>query len=226
MHCLTESRFGGAAVIEVVIAENQASIRAGYVALLSSQSDIKVVGEAASGRDALEVCLKLKPHVVLMDLHMPCLRGSAAIDGFTATSELVSKWPEAKVIILTNWSGDENIQRARKAGAKGYILKDAEFEDILKAIRTVSIGKEYIWAEIASQLSDSVNLPSLSVIETEILGLMGRGFSNEKISNELRLSIEQVKSHGVRMFRKLNASNRVEAINIGRRRGLIPPGEY
>jgi two-component system, NarL family, response regulator len=208
--------------ISVMVVENQSSIREGFKALLNFVPDIDVVAEAASADEAVENAIRDKPDVILMDLHMPS-SSSILKDGFGATAAICKEWPEAKILILTNWDGDENVHRALACGAKGYILKDADFEEIAKAIRTLQIGKRYIWSEIANQLSERESLPKLSPTETKILELMAEGASNEKIAELVQMSIEQVKTSNVRLYKKIGVGNRVEAVNCGRRRGLIPP---
>lgn len=204
-----------------MIVENQSSIREGFKALLSFIPDIDVVAEAAFADEAVQKAIRIKPDVILMDLHMPS-SNSIIQDGFTATEAICKAWPEAKILIVTNWDGDENIHKAVVCGAKGYILKDAEFQEVAKAIRMINLGKRYIWSEIASQLSERENFEKLTATETRILLLMAEGASNEHISESLNLSIDQVKTGNVRMFRKMGVGNRVEAINCGRKRGLIP----
>jgi len=129
--------------IRIMLVENQSSIRSGFRALFSFIEDIEVVAEAASADEAVQKALQERPDVILMDLHLPS-NSSILKDGFAATSAICKDWPEAKVLIITNWDGDENIHRALVSGAKGYILKDADFEEIGRAIRTLQLGKRYI----------------------------------------------------------------------------------
>jgi DNA-binding NarL/FixJ family response regulator len=195
-------------VIRVVLADDHAVVRAGLEQLLSGTDDIEVVGTAADGAEALEVVRDQHPDVVLMDLQMP------RVDGVTATRLVREQVPETQVVVLTSYSDGARIVAALDAGAVGYLLKDAEPEDVLEGVRSVSRGESPIHPRAARQLltaRSSAGGPRLTPRETEVLTLVRQGLANKQIARRLGISERTVKAHLTSVFAAIGVADRTQA---------------
>lgn len=211
----------------IIIADDQSLFREGLHTLLSVQSEFDVVGEAGSGEEVLRLVAEQLPDVVLMDLRMP------GIDGVDATRRLHEKYPEVKVIVLTTFDDDEDVFEGLRAGAVGYLLKDVSSSKLFEAIRAASKGEYFllpsITAKIVSELKrvsattvKNVQLvESLSVREMEVLKLVSNGMNNKEIADALVISEGTVKNHLSSILAKLSARDRIQAVEIARRNGLL-----
>ncbi|KPL85376.1 response regulator transcription factor [Herpetosiphon geysericola] len=205
-------------MIRVAIVEDQRIVREGLIAVLEDEASIAIVGEAANGQEALHLYAQELPDVVLMDLQMPVM------DGPTAIGQLCQRWPQAKVLVLTTYATDEFIWAALRAGAKGYLLKDASADELVSAIQAVARGMTHLAPDIAAKLVAGVSNPqpeSLTPRELEVLHLLGRGRSNSEIALELDIALRTVKVHVQNILGKLGATNRTEAVSIAVRQKLI-----
>src|SRR5580700_9819609 len=190
-------------------------LREGIAALVASQSDMKLVGEASTGREALEQFRKHRPDLTLMDLQMPDM------DGIQATVAICSEFPEARIIILTTYKGDVQVLRALKAGARGYLLKSLLRRELLETIRAVHAGQKRIPAELAAQVADHLADDSLTSREIDVLRLIAAGNANKIVADKLSITEETVKGHVKSILSKLGANDRTHAVTIGLKRGII-----
>jgi len=201
--------------IRVLIADDHVTVREGLVAMIGRQPDMTVVGAAANGREAVELWQKHRPDVVLLDLRMPMLDGVGAID------EIHRQEAAARVIVLTTFDTDNEISQAIKAGAKGYLLKDAPREELLECIRKVHAGEMWIPPLLVAKLAAGMSSEALTGREVDVLTLLARGKSNKEIGANLYISETTVKTHLRSIFAKLNVLSRTEAITAASRRGLV-----
>jgi len=201
--------------IRVLIADDHSVVREGLVSLISHKADMTVVGEAANGREAVELWKEHRPDVTLLDLRMPELDGVGTIKEIRASDE------KARIVVLTTFDGDEDIYRAIQAGAKGYLLKDAPREALMDFIRRVHAGETCVPVHLAAKLAERVSGKTVSERESDVLKLMAQGKSNKQISSALFISEGTVKSHVKGIFAKLNVISRTEAVTKATRRGLI-----
>ena len=202
--------------IRVLLAEDHEVVRDGLAAIIDYQPDMTVVGHACNGEEAVERFAELKPDITLMDLRMPGMGGAPAIEAIR------KKFGDARIIVLTTYDGDENIYRALKAGAKGYLLKDSGKDDLLSAIRAVHEGRSYVPAEIATRLVTRTQAGApLTRREIEVLQLMAEGKSNKEIGAALFISEGTVKTHVNSIHEKLSVSDRTEAVIVALKRGII-----
>jgi two-component system NarL family response regulator len=201
--------------IRVLIADDHVTVREGLVAMIGRQPDMTVVGEAANGREAVELWRIHRPDVVLLDLRMPMLDGVGAID------EIHRQEAAARVIVLTTFDTDNEISQAIKAGAKGYLLKDAPREELLQCIRKVHAGEMWIPPLLVAKLAAGMSSEALTGREVDVLTLLARGKSNKEIGANLYISETTVKTHLRSIFAKLNVLSRTEAITAASRRGLV-----
>jgi DNA-binding NarL/FixJ family response regulator len=222
-------------VIRVLIADDQAMVRQGFGALLAAQPDLLVVGDAANGADAVTAARRLDPDIVLMDVRMPVL------DGLEATRRLVGSRPEGserpKVLILTTFDLDDYVYEALRAGASGFLLKDAPAADLVHAVRVVAGGEALLApsvtrrliAEFAARPSRARPRPTvlnaLTPRETEVLRLIARGLSNGEIADNLVVAEQTVKTHVGRILAKLNLRDRAQAVVLAYETGLVAAGE-
>jgi DNA-binding NarL/FixJ family response regulator len=213
-------------VIEVLLADDQALVREGLRMMVEAEPDITVVGEAATGADAVAACRRLQPDVVLMDIRMP------ELDGIEATRRLTEGGSSSKVLVLTTFDLDEYVYRAMKAGASGFLLKDATREQLVAAIRTVLGGDALLAPSITRRLiedfcsrpePDAERAASLSDREREVVVLIARGLSNAEIAASLFLSEATVKSHVARVLAKLDLRDRVQVAVFAYESGLVRP---
>jgi len=217
-------------VISVLVADDQGLVREGLRMVLEAEEDITVVGEAGDGKEALAEARRLDPDVVLMDVRMP------ELDGIEATRRLVAAGTRARILMLTTFDLDEYVYRAMKAGASGFLLKDAKREQLAAAVRTVVGGESLLAPAVTRRLIEdfcsrpppSVGLPSatadLSRRELDVLRLLARGLSNVEIANKLYVGETTVKSHVARVLAKLDLRDRVQAVVFAYESGLVRPG--
>ena len=201
--------------IKVLIADDHTIVRAGLTALLGTEKDIEVVGEAKNGAEAVSNAVALHPDIVIMDLMMP------KMDGIEATKELLRKAPSAKTILLTTYGTSDGIAHALRAGARGAVLKNADNSELAKAIRIVAQGGDYISPDIRQQLAADPPVPDLTPRQSEILESMVRGLTDRDIAEQLGLSPESVSEHVGAIRQKIGAANRTEAVAIAMRKYLL-----
>jgi len=205
-------------VITVLLVDDHPVVRTGVRGMLDGEPDIAVVGEAASGAEALTAVRALAPAVVLMDLRMP------DGDGVSATERILATAPETRVVVLTTYETDTDILRAVEAGAAGYLLKDASRVELLHAVRAAARGETVLAPSVANRLLRHVRRPaaeSLSAREVDVLRLVARGLSNVEIGRELHIGEATVKTHLLRAFAKLGVSDRTAAVTTAMAQGLI-----
>jgi NarL family two-component system response regulator LiaR len=205
--------------IRVLVVDDHAVVRSGLSAFLLAFDDLEQVGEAASGDEAVGLCTRIRPDVVLMDLMMP------GMDGVAATRVIREKAPDIQVIVLTSFGEQERVQAALKAGAIGYLLKDASAEDLVAAIRRAAAGKPSLGPEAARALIQATTEPAaghdLTGRELEVLALMVEGLSNRDIAERLVVSLSTVKFHVSSVLSKLGASSRTEAVALAVQHNLV-----
>lgn len=201
--------------IKVLIADDHTIVRAGLTALLGTEKDIEVIGEAKNGAEAVSNAVGLQPDIVIMDLMMP------KMDGVEATKELLRKAPSVKTILLTTYGTSDGIAHALKAGARGAVLKNADNSELAKAIRIVAQGGDYISPDIRQQLAADPPVPDLTPRQSEILESMVRGLTDRDIAALLGLSPESVSEHVGAIRQKIGAANRTEAVAIAMRKYLL-----
>jgi DNA-binding NarL/FixJ family response regulator len=201
--------------IRVFSVDDHPLLREGIAALIKSQPDMVLAGEAATGRDAIQQFQKHQPDVTLMDLRLPDMNG---IDVMIA---IRTEFPNARIIILTTFEGDVEIQRALEAGARGYMLKSMPPKELLEVIRQVHAGKKRIPPEIAAQIAEHISDEDLTDREVEVLREIAGGNRNRDIAEKLFITEETVKVHIKHIMEKLGASDRTQAVTIGVRRGII-----
>lgn len=202
-------------VIRVLVADDHTVVRDGLVAIIQQEKDMDVVAEIGDGRQAVELWKKHRPDVTLMDLRMP------ELDGVNAIYEIRAAEPNARIIVLTTFDGDEDIYRGMRAGAKSYLLKDVRREELFQCIRDVHAGKTFVPPAIACKLAERLNAEALTPRELEVLRLVADGKPNKLIGSDLAITEVTVKSHVQSVFRKLNVLSRTEAIAVANRRGLL-----
>ena len=201
--------------IRVFSVDDHPLLREGIAALVNSQPDMELIAEAATGAEAVQVFKQQQPDVTLLDLRLPDMSG---IDTLIA---IRTEFPEARIIMLTTFEGDVEIQRALQAGARGYLLKNMPPSQLLDVIRQVHVGKKRIPPEIASQLAEHLSDETLTEREVEVLREVANGNRNRTIAEKLFISEETVKVHIKHIMEKLGAADRTQAVAIGVRRGII-----
>ena len=201
--------------IRILIVDDHSILRMGLASLIGTRKDIEVSGDADGGIAALKKFMQLKPDVVIMDLVMP------GMDGIETAREIISREPDAKILILTTFGTSDKIAAALRAGALGVIMKNAAFPDLVKAIKTTARGERYIADEIERIMEDDPPVQELSQRQLQILELMVRGLSNHDISVNLGISLDMVKEHATSLFVKIGAANRTEAVAIALRKQLV-----
>jgi DNA-binding NarL/FixJ family response regulator len=204
-----------AKLIRVLLADDHAVVLEGLGAMIARQSDMAVVAEATNGSEAVEMWRAHRPDVALIDLRMPML------DGVGVITEIRRTDPGAHVIILTTYDTEEDIYQGIRAGARGYLLKDARRNDVLDAIRRVHAGETLLAADVTAKLAHRVTDESLTDREREVLTLVAEGRSNREIGSEIHIEESTVKTHLKSIFAKLHAESRTEAVTVATRRGLL-----
>jgi DNA-binding NarL/FixJ family response regulator len=201
--------------IRILTVDDHPLLREGIAALVNAEADLKLVAEASSGQEAVEMFRLHQPDVTLMDLQMPDMSGTAAI------VEIRREFPEARFIVLTTYTGDAQILKALKAGARAYLSKADVHLELLEAIRAVHAGKKRIPPQVAAELADHAGEDALSAREIDVLRLIATGHSNKLIADRLSISDATAKTHVANILSKLNASDRTHAVTIAMRRGII-----
>lgn len=206
--------------IRLVLADDHPMIRAGFKTLLAQSSDFEVAGEAGSGQELLKVVAAVKPDVTLVDVHMPGMNGLEALE------KLHASFPEIRFLVLTMHDEREYVQKALKAGADGYLLKNIDREELENAIHTVFKGGKYFSPEITAILADTVAHPvqgesEITPREKEVLVLVGGGHSTKQIADQLGISIRTVETHRINMLKKLGVNNSAELIRKAFELGLL-----
>ena len=199
----------------VLVVDDHALLRTGVANIINQEPDLRVVGEAGNGLEALEAYERHRPDVTLLDLRMPLMEGVEAI------RRIRDRDPRARVIVLTTYDTDEEITRALKAGAKAYVLKDIPADELVRCIRDVLAGKTYLAPAAAAKLAEGVTRVRLTPREMSALQLMADGKANKEIAAALDISERTVKTHLAHLFEKLGATSRTEAVKVATRRGLV-----
>jgi len=204
--------------IRLLIADDHPVVRDGLRGMLANEADFEVVGEAASGAEAVALTERERPDVVLMDLQMP------GVDGATATAEIAERFPGTRVLVLTTYDTDADILRAVEAGATGYLLKDAPRERLFPAIRSAARGETVLAPAVATRLVSRMRVPAeeaLTSREIEVLELVAKGSSNADVAASLFISEATVKTHLLHIFGKLGVDDRTAAVVSALERGII-----
>jgi|SRR5579871_1474988 len=201
--------------IRVICADDHPLIRKGIASILGNEADTQLVAEASNGREAVELFRVHKPDVLLLDLHMP------EMDGVTATKYILQEFPDARIIALTSYDGDQEIYRALDAGVRGYLLKEMVHTEVLRAIRRVHSGKRLIPSEVSERLSEHFPQIALTARETEVLTWVAEGLGNKEIADRLGTASGTVKNQIQTILGKLKAADRTQAVTIAIRRGIL-----
>ncbi|MEU7743053.1 response regulator transcription factor [Nonomuraea sp. NPDC049158] len=219
-------------MITVLLADDHALVRKGFQLMLDAQPDMRVVGQAADGAEAVALCDRLRPDVVLMDLHMP------GLDGVRATERITVEWPGVRVLALSTFDLDENVVAALRAGAAGFLPKDVSPEELVEGVRVVHRGESAVAPRLLTRLIGTfvrasrprrraapTKLDGLTERERETLVLIARGRSNTEIAEELDVSPSTVKNHVTNLFAKIGVRDRAQAVIVAYEAALITPGE-
>jgi len=201
--------------VRVLCVDDHPLVRKGIASILNNEPDMKLVAEAGNGQDAVAMFKAHQPDVTLMDLRMPNM------DGIEAARQIRAEFPEAKIIALTSFDGDQEIYRALEAGVRGYLLKEMVHTEVVRAIRLVHSGKRLMPPEVAERLTDYFPKAALTPREVEVLTLVATGLANKEIASKLGTADGTVKIHVQNILSKLNASDRTHAVTIAIQRGII-----
>ena len=201
--------------IRVLMVEDHFVVRAGLRAIINAQQDMTVVAEAESGPEAVELHMRHAPDVTLMDLQIP------GLDGISAMRAILTDAPDAKIMVLSTYGGEEQIVQAMQAGAHGYFLKHVKMEELLSAIRAIHSGEQRLPPEVESRMTERLGRPGLTARESEVLVLMARGLADEGIAVALRMSPVTVRVHVSRLIVKLGCEERSQAVAEAFRRGFV-----
>ena len=201
--------------IRVLTVDDHQLIRVGIATLLLPESDMKLVGEASNGREAVAKFRECQPDVTLMDLQMP------EMTGFDAIIAIRNEFPDARIIVLTTYAGDVQAQRAIKAGAQAYLLKNLLYKELLHTIRAVHAGRKAMSPDVAAQIAEHSGEEGLTPKEIDVLRLIAAGNANKEIAAQLSITEETVKSRVKNILDKLGANDRTHAVSIGVKRGII-----
>lgn len=202
-------------MIRVAVIDDHAVVRMGLKYAISLENDMEFAGELTDGEGAAAFVVTEKPDVVLLDVRMP------KVDGIAALESILAVKPSAKIVMLTTSEADDDIYRAIKLGAKGYVVKDRDSDSILKAIRQVASGGKYFPDEVMKLFHERAMTPDLTAREREVLEMMAKGLSNQEIGEALSISPESVKIHLKHIFEKLGVAKRVECALVAQRRGFL-----
>ena len=203
------------APIRVLCVDDHPLVRKGIASILNNQADMKLMAEAGNGRDAVALFRQHRPDVTLMDLRMP------EVDGIAASAAIIGEFPDARIIALTSYDGDQDIYRALEAGVRGYILKEMVHTEVLRAIRQVHAGRRLMPAEVAERLGEYFPRAALSPREVQVLTLVAQGLANKEIADRLGTAPGTVKMHVQNILEKLTATDRTHAVTIALKRGII-----
>jgi DNA-binding NarL/FixJ family response regulator len=203
------------AAINILIVDDHPILREGVAAVIACEDDLKVVGEASNGTEALELFRKLAPDITLMDLQMPGMNGVETIKAIKKEA------PRARIIVLTTYAGDMQAARALRAGASGYLLKSMLMNELLETIRVVYSGRRRVPPEIAAEIAEHLSDDSLSDREIEVLTLVAQGSANKEIARRLSISAGTVNAHMKNILLKLHAHDRTQAVTRALKRGII-----
>ncbi len=215
--------------IRVVVADDQGMVRSGFTVLLNAQPDIEVIGEAVNGKEAVEQAAALRPDVLLMDVRMPLL------DGLQATRQITASADPPKILVLTTFDLDDYVYEALRAGASGFLLKDASAHELAAAVRLVAAGDALLapgitrrliaeFARLGAPRSPVRKLEGLTERESEVLALVAHGMSNQEIAERLFVAEQTVKTHVSRILMKLGLRDRTQAVVLAYETGLVHPG--
>lgn len=204
-----------AATIRILCADDHPLVRKGIALILANEPDLELVAEAGDGQEAVELFRRHQPDVTLMDLRMP------ALDGIEATRRIREEFPDARIIALTSYDGDQDIYRAIEAGVRGYLLKEMVHTEVLSAIRAVHAGRKLMPLEIHEYGGENFARLALTPREVEVLQLVARGQANKEIARELGAAAGTVKMHVQNILAKLGATDRTHAVTIAIQRGII-----
>lgn len=203
------------ALIRILTADDHPLLREGIATLVNAEADLKLVAEASSGREAVQMYQLHRPDVTLMDLQMPDMNGTEAI------AQIRGEFPDARIIVLTTYTGDAQVLKALKAGARAYLLKSDVHLELLEMIRSVHAGHKRIPPQIAAELAEHAGDDPLSPREIDVLRLIAAGNSNKLIADQLSISEATAKSHVASILSKLDANDRAHALAIAMKRGII-----
>jgi two-component system NarL family response regulator len=202
--------------IRVLVVDDHLVVRKGIAAILAVDDGFQLVAEASSGEEAIDVYRQHHPDVVLMDLRL-----QGPMDGIDAIQAICREWSKARILVLTTYSGDENIHRALEAGARGYLIKDMVDQRLFTAIRVIHEGRRYVPAEVAVRLAEHGPRVDLTDREKEVLILMARGLRNRELGQELGITEATARTHVENISAKLGVSTRTEAVVLAIQRGFI-----
>jgi DNA-binding NarL/FixJ family response regulator len=206
-----------ARIIRILVVDDHPLLRGGIAALIEGEPDMELVAQAASGREGIEQFRTHNPDITLMDLQMPDKNGIEAIGAIRQFS------PEARIIVLTTYSGDVQVIRAMEAGARAYLLKNLVHKELLETIRAVHSGQKTMSPSVAAELAENAGMDELTPKEIEVLRLIAAGHANKEIAAQLSITEETVKSRVKNILSKLHANDRTHAAMIGLKRGIIDP---
>jgi len=201
--------------LRVLAVDDHPILREGIRALIESQADMRLIAEASNGREALAVFRRVRPNVTLMDLQMPDMNGIDAIKAIR------SEFGDARIIVLTTYSGDVRAERALKAGAQAYVLKGLVRKELLETVRAVVGGQRRVHADIAAEIANYSRDTGLTAREIDVLSLVSDGYSNRRVALQLGIHEETVKGYMKNVLAKLGASDRTHAVTLAMRRGII-----
>jgi len=202
-------------LIRVLAVDDHQLVRVGIATLLLPESDMKLVGEASNGREAIAKFRECRPDVTLMDLQMP------EMSGFDAITAIRHEFPEARIIVLTTYTGDVQAMRAMQAGAQGYVLKNLLHKELLQTIRAVHAGRKAMSPDLATQVAEHAGEEGLTAKEIDVLRLIAAGNANKEVAAQLSITEETVKSRVKNILEKLGANDRTHAVSIAVKRGFI-----
>jgi DNA-binding NarL/FixJ family response regulator len=202
-------------MIRVLTVDDHPLLRDGIAALIGSEEDMELIGEASNGREGLDLFRKLRPDVTLMDLQMP------EMNGIDAIGAIRGEFPEARIIVLTTHPGDVQVSRALKAGARAYLMKGELRKELLETVRAVHAGQKRLSSEVAAEIAEHVTDSSLTPREIDVLRLVASGNANKEVGARLSLTEVTIKSHMKNILAKLGANDRTHAVTIALKRGII-----
>ena len=210
--------------MKILLVDDHEMVRLGLKSYLDLQEDVEVVAESSNGREGVELALELRPDVIIMDIVMP------EMNGIEATMAILETWPEAKILILTSYLDNEKIYPVLDAGAKGYMLKTSSADEILHAVRKVARGEVAIETEVSKKVQyhrNHIELhDDLTARERDILGLLAKGYENQRIADELFISLKTVKTHVSNILSKLEVSDRTQAVVYAFQHHLVPQEDF